>query len=265
MSADSQVRFAGLARLFGPQALNRLVHAHVAVVGLGGVGSWAVEALARSGIGRLTLIDLDEVCLSNVNRQLPALDGTIGRFKAEVLAERVTAIHPACKVEPKVEFFTDSSAQRLLDAGFDGVIDAIDALGNKARLIAECRRRKVDVIACGAAGGRLDPTRLRVCDLAEASHDALLAQLRKTLRRQHGFPGAGMASGVACVHSTEAPRRPEDAGCPTPDLGPGTGEGPLKLGCEWGYGSAAFVTGAFGLAAAGWMIRRLIGTAAPSH
>ncbi|MCA9003091.1 MAG: ThiF family adenylyltransferase, partial [Planctomycetes bacterium] len=169
-SDDYLTRFAGISRLIGASALERLRNAHVAVVGLGGVGSWVVEALARSGVGSLTLIDLDEVCLSNVNRQLPALDGTVGRFKSEVLSERVLAINPECVVRPIAEFFTADSESRLLAPRYDAVVDAIDAVANKARLIAGACQRGLPIVVCGAAGGQLDPSKITLADLAKVTH-----------------------------------------------------------------------------------------------
>lgn len=262
-----EVRFRGVERLYGKGSLQRLGSAHVAVVGLGGVGSWIVESLARSGLGALTLIDLDEVCLTNVNRQLPAMDGAIGRFKAEVLAERVKAIHPGCRVEPVIEFFTESTADRLLGLGYDVVVDAIDVIANKCRLIAGCRARGIPVVACGAAGGRRDPTCLRRADLAEATHDRLLAEVRRRLRREHGFPGSGAPMGVPCVFSTEIPvvpdrDRDQAQAC---EAGGGTeggvwvdGGASRRLGCETGLGSAAHVTGAFGLVAAAGTVELIL-------
>lgn len=266
---DIDTRFRGVDRLYGTGSVDRLRAAHVAVIGLGGVGSWVVEALARTGVGCLTLIDLDEVCLSNVNRQLPALDGTVGRFKAEVLAERVSAIHPKCDVRPRVEFFTEASAERLLEPRYTVVVDAIDVLGNKCRLIAGCRDRGFPVVVCGAAGGRRDPTRVRLADLSETSHDRLLAEVRRRLRREHGFPAAGGKLGIPAVYSCEP------VGAPTPvggcSLGgevpcDGVGEsaeagasGPSRrLNCEGGLGSAAFVTGVFGLAAAACAVETIL-------
>ncbi|MBL9137575.1 MAG: tRNA threonylcarbamoyladenosine dehydratase [Verrucomicrobiales bacterium] len=262
MSEDFSTRFAGIARLVGAPALERLREAHVAVVGLGGVGSWTVEALARSGIGTLTLIDLDEVCLSNVNRQLPALDGAFGMFKAEVLADRVRRIHPACRVLPVLDFFTESSADRLLGGGFHAVVDAIDAVGNKARLLAACRSRNIPVIACGGAGGRTDPTRLRCVDLSDASQDRLLSAVRKQLRREFGFPAAGQPMGIPCVVSSEPAISPPDSlsDCQVgvdPEIPPDKQPRGRRLGCDAGYGSATFVTGAFGFAAAAWVVREL--------
>src|SRR5687768_3213379 len=155
-------RFGGVGRLFGTVGLNRLRVAHVCVVGVGGVGSWTVEGLARSGVGALTLIDLDDVCVTNVNRQLPALDGTIGRPKVDVLAERVRAINPECRVTAATEFFSEQTAERLLTPNFNYVIDAIDNMTNKARLIAGCRQRELPCLTVGAAGGRRDLTQIRV-------------------------------------------------------------------------------------------------------
>jgi tRNA A37 threonylcarbamoyladenosine dehydratase len=251
VSSDYETRFGAVGRLLGRQGLDRLREAHVAVVGLGGVGSWAVEALARSGVGTLTLVDLDEVCLSNVNRQVPALDGCIGRFKAEALAERVHAINPACHVVPVVEFFTEANADRLLSHPFSAVVDAIDAVENKCRLIAGCRSRSLPVVVCGAAGGRRDPTGLRVADLSDATHDRLLAEVRRRLRRSYGFAGPERLMDVPCVFSVEQPfvPLPDGSVCPAADA-PGSIDRPRRLNCDQGYGSAAFVTGAFGLAAA---------------
>ncbi|MCC6233700.1 MAG: tRNA threonylcarbamoyladenosine dehydratase [Verrucomicrobiales bacterium] len=262
----SDPRFGGLRRLLGPEAVVRLSRARVAVVGLGGVGSWAVEALARSAVGSLVLVDLDEVCLTNFNRQLPAVEGQVGRFKAEALAERVRSIHTACEVRPRIEFFTEATEAAFFSEPLDGVVDAIDAVGNKARLIAGARARGIPIVACGAAGGRRESTAVRISDLADVTHDRLLGAVRKRLRAEHGFPAAGRRTGVACVHSPEIPVSPSEmAGACAPDLecaGEGGGEEParpLRLGCEWGYGSAVFVTAAFGLAAAGWMVNRLAG------
>jgi tRNA A37 threonylcarbamoyladenosine dehydratase len=250
----SDERFGGIARLVSEAGLARLRAAHVCVVGIGGVGSWTVEALARSGVGALTLIDLDEVCVTNINRQLHALDGTVGRAKVDVMAERVRLINPDCRVNTVAEFFTEQTAQRLLAPEFSCVVDAIDALSNKCLLLALCRERKLPVIACGAAGGRLDATAVRVTDLADATHDRLLAEARKRLRKEHGFPPPGERMDVACVFSAETPVTPEPPACAVE--GQGSQPAP-RLNCEWGYGSATFVTGAFGFAAAGWAVRRI--------
>ncbi len=257
VSPDYPDRFGGLSRLLGKAALPRLAAAQVAVVGVGGVGSWIVEALARSGIGALTLIDLDDVCITNVNRQLPAIDGQIGRPKVTVLAERVRLINPACRVEAVPEFFTAASAERLLAPGYDCLVDAVDRMSHKALLIAGARDRAMPVVTVGAAGGRRDPTRIRAGDIGEAN-DELLRQVRKKLGRDHGF-SAGLARGITrlgvpAVWSEEKPVFPWADGTCGAEAEPGS---PLKLDCESGFGSAVFVTGAFGFAAAAEVVRRI--------
>ncbi|CAM3056464.1 tRNA threonylcarbamoyladenosine dehydratase [Rariglobus hedericola] len=249
MSVGQAERFGGVGRLLGRDALERLQAAHVCVVGVGGVGSWTVEGLARSGVGALTLIDLDDVCVTNVNRQLPALDGQIGRPKITVLAERVKLINPACRVTEVAEFFTASTAEAMLGAvKFDCVIDAIDRVGNKALLIAESVKRGLPCVAVGGAGGKRDATQIRTGDLGESGGDDLLRLVRKKLRGDHGFAkGEGHRYGVRCVYSTEKPVYPwADGTCGT-EPEPGTN---LKLDCASGFGTAVWVTGAFGLAAA---------------
>ena len=256
---DPDPGFGGIARLFSKPALGRLRQAHVAVVGIGGVGSWALEALARSGVGALTLIDLDDICVSNLNRQVHALAGTVGRSKVEVMAERIQSINPACQVRAIPEFFTEANADRLLGADLSGVIDAIDNAGNKCLLIARCRERRLRLICSGGAGGRRDPTAVRSADLADASNDRLLAQVRRQLRREWGFPKAGERWGVPCVFSLEPPVYPGLDGsiCHQKPKDP-TGAD-LRLNCDAGLGTASFVTGAFGFAAAGLLVRELAG------
>jgi len=256
--SDYATRFGGIGRLFGAAGWERLHRAHVCVVGVGGVGSWAVEALARSGLGQLTLIDLDEVCVSNVNRQLHALDGTVGRPKVAVLAERVRAIHPECQVNAVAEFFTETSAEHLLTLRYDYVLDAIDEVPNKCRLIAACRGRKIPVVTCGGAGGRSDATAVRVADLADATHDRLLAEVRNRLRRQHGFPPADEKFGVEAVYSTERQVFPQPDGSVCTKRVAAVHGAELRLNCDAGFGTAAFVTGTFGFAAAGVIVRRLV-------
>lgn len=257
ISEDHDRRFGGLGRLLGRAALTRLAAAHVCVVGLGGVGSWVVEALARSGVGALTLVDLDDVCITNVNRQLPALDGEIGRPKVTVLAERVGRINPGCRVVSEAAFFTSASAARLLEHRYDFVVDAIDAVPHKALLIAAARERGLPVLTIGGAGGRCDPSRIRLGDIGEAG-DELLRQVRKRLRRDHGFSAGAHRGitrmGVPCVWSEERPVFPWADGTCAAEPEPGSN---LKLDCSSGLGSAVFVTGVFGLIAAGEIVRRL--------
>jgi tRNA A37 threonylcarbamoyladenosine dehydratase len=258
LSADYVDRFGGVGRLVGRVGLERLAAAHVCVVGVGGVGSWTVEGLARSGVGAITMIDLDDICVTNVNRQLPAIDGQIGRPKISVLAERVRLINPACVVHAVPEFFTPSSAEHLLKGPFDFVVDAIDRMTPKALLIGSAVARGYPVITVGAAGGRRDPAQIRSGDLGEASQDELLRQVRKKLRRDHGFASGAqrgrMRFGVRCVWSEEKPVFPWADGTCAAEPEPGSN---LKLDCESGFGTAVFVTGAFGLFAAGEVVRQI--------
>jgi tRNA threonylcarbamoyladenosine dehydratase len=254
VSDPYQARFGGVGRLFSAEGLNRLRKAHVCVVGLGGVGSWAVEALARSGFGALTLIDLDDVCISNVNRQLHALEGELGKPKVEVLARRLKAINPDCVVHPLQEFFLKSNAQRLLETKFDFVVDAIDSPARKCLLIALCRERGLPVITTGASAGRRDPTAIEVIDLAFSSHDRLLQEVRKKLRVRHDFPRGAQPFGVECVVSRETVIYPRRDGSVCADREKGAD---LRLDCNSGFGTASFVTGAFGLAAAARVVQRV--------
>jgi tRNA A37 threonylcarbamoyladenosine dehydratase len=252
-------RFGGIGRLFGQEGLERIRRAHVCVVGLGGVGSWAVEALARSGIGALTLVDLDDVCISNVNRQLHALDGELGHPKVEVMARRVRAINPDCAVHPVQAFFLKSNAGEILQTRFDYVLDAFDSPSRKCVLIALCRERGIPVITSGAAAGRRDPTAVEVTDLAFSSHDRLLQEVRSMLRTRHGFPRGKNRFGVECVLSREPAVYP--AGDGQVCAAPGT-EQDLRIDCNTGFGTASFVTGAFGFAAAARIVQRIAGASA---
>lgn len=252
---QAQARFSGIQRLYGRDALSRLTRAHVCVVGVGGVGSWAVEALARSGVGQLTLVDFDDVCVTNVNRQVPALDGSFGKPKVEELARRILAIHPECQVHSVREFFTASNAARLLQPNYNYVIDAIDDVDNKCLLIASCRQRGIPIVTVGGAGGRRRSTAVKVEDLSRAHQDKLLQQVRKRLRSDHDFPrDPSVLFGVDCVFSPEAVVYPQDDGSVCTSRPDGAR---LKLDCQSGFGTASFVTGAFGFAAAGWVVSRL--------
>ena len=254
-------RFSGVARLVGTRGLDRLRASHVCVIGLGGVGSWTVEGLARSGVGRLTLIDLDDVCITNTNRQLPALEGQVGRPKALTLAERCRLINPDIVVDPVTEFFTGATGDRLLSGGFDVVVDAIDDVKNKALLIAECVRRNLRCVTVGGAGGKRDATLIRVGDLGESMGDDLLRLVRKKLRREHGFAaGADVRFGVRCVFSGEHPVYPWADGTCSSEPEPGSG---TRLDCNSGFGTAVFVTAPFGFAAAQEAVRLIVPPGAP--
>ena len=261
LSDEEKNRFGGVGRLYGRGALEVFSASRVVVVGVGGVGSWAVEALARSGIGKICMVDLDEICITNVNRQLHAMDGQIGRQKTAAMAERVRAINPGCELEVMEKFFTKRSVEEVLGGKIDGVIDAIDSMEHKALLVAECKARGMAVVTCGGAGGKSDATRIKVRDLAFSGKDALLHQLRKTLRKEHGFPAVAMgtlpqAMGIAAVFSDEPSVYPTECGEVSPVREPSA---EMRLSCETGYGTAAHVTGTFGLVAAGAMLDLLRG------
>jgi len=256
-------RFAGIERLYGAGSVARLAGARVAVVGVGGVGSWAAESLARSGIGALTLIDADEVCVSNTNRQLHALAGTLGKAKVAVMAERLRGINPALVVDPVERFVTPATLSELLDRGFDLVLDACDAFRVKVEMAAWCRRRKLPLIVCGSAGGRTDPTQIRVRDLSRTQQDALLGLVRRKLRQEFRFPGnPDRYFGVPAVYSLENVRYPQADGsvCGTRPEGADS----LKLDCGGGLGAATHVTAAFGFAAAGRALEMLLKARVPT-
>ncbi|HMB43664.1 MAG TPA: tRNA threonylcarbamoyladenosine dehydratase [Luteimonas sp.] len=242
-------RFAGIDRLYGRGSSQILAGKHVCVVGLGGVGSWAVEALARSAVGHLTLIDADEICLSNSNRQLFALDGQFGRGKADVLAERCRAINPKMTFDVIPSFLTTTNLESLLDRGYDLVFDACDSFRSKVEMIAWCRRRKLPLVVSGSAGGRTDPTQVRIRDLSRTEHDALLALVRKKLRAEFNFPkNKDRYFSVPAVYSLENVKYPQADGsvCGTrPEM---AADAALKLDCGAGLGAATHVTGAFAFA-----------------
>jgi tRNA A37 threonylcarbamoyladenosine dehydratase len=250
--ADLERRFGGLRRLYGPQDYARLRAAAVAVVGVGGVGSWAAEALARSGVARLVLIDLDQVAESNINRQVQASGRTLGQAKVQALRERIADIHPGCEVLC-VEAFVDAEHwPALLPAPVQVLVDACDQVRAKAVLAAWGLAQHVPMVCAGAAGGKRHPQRVEVADLAEVSHDPLLASVRQRLRKEHGASRSGLM-GVRCVYSREPVSLP-DAAC-APD-----GAIDRSLNCH-GYGSSVAVTATFGMVAAAEAIDALLHTA----
>lgn len=246
-------RFKGIYQLVGPEHFTRIAQASVCVVGLGGVGSWSVEALARSGVGALTLVDLDEVCVTNINRQVHALTDTVGRPKADLLADRVKAINPECKVTIERRFFTANTADQILAPGFDVVLDTIDRNENKTTLIGECVKRSLRVITVGAGGDRLDAYNLSVTDLARTIHDPLLQIVRKQLRQNYGFPKGERAKfHVPCVYV------PKQRGARDKELARECSlDNNSRKSCNDGLGSAVYVTGVLGFAAAGEVVNML--------
>lgn len=255
-ATDAGRRFGGIARLYGQQALEKFRAAHVCVLGIGGVGSWAAEALARSAIGRITLIDPDHVAESNINRQLPALDTTLGMAKVQVVAERIAHINPACTVTPVEEFLTIDNLETLLADHYDYLVDCIDGFRIKAALIAHCKRNRQRLITVGGAGGQTDPTRIRVADLSRTEHDALFSKTRKLLRHDYGFPtNPKRRFSVPCVYSEEQPLFPAENGGVSPARPDSRSIG--RLTCAGGLGSSMTVTASFGLVAAAQVLRKL--------
>jgi tRNA A37 threonylcarbamoyladenosine dehydratase len=256
MDTEDQ-RFAGIARLYGREGLARLQAAHVAVVGIGGVGSWAAEALARSGVGEISLFDLDDVCTSNINRQAHAVDGTVGRAKVEVMAERLRGINPACRVHAVADFVTRETMAEYIDEELDAVIDCIDSVASKAALIAWCKRRKIQIVSTGGAGGQIDPTQIQLADLNKTVNDPLVAKVRSLLRRDYNFSRTpGRTYSVPCVYSTEQLRYPKPDGtvCQSKEF---VGEG-VKLDCAGGFGASMMVTASFGMTAAAKVVDKLV-------
>ena len=252
---DFERRFGGVRRLYGTAAFERFQRAHVCVIGIGGVGAWTAEALARSAIGRLTLIDPDHLAESNINRQIHALTHELGKSKVEAMKARIHAINPRCQVSCADAFLTPGNVAGLLADRFDYVVDAIDSARAKTALIVHCRRQRIRLVCVGAAGGQSDPGRVQLADLARTTEDPLLSKVRASLRREHGFPREpGKRFGIDCVYSTEpltypsaeggvCYERPEDAHL-------------HGLNCA-GFGSSVCVTATFGLRAASQVLNRL--------
>ncbi|CAN5306067.1 tRNA cyclic N6-threonylcarbamoyladenosine(37) synthase TcdA [soil metagenome] len=261
---DFDRRFGGIARLYGDAALARFRNAHVCVIGVGGVGSWVVEALARSAIGRITMIDLDHLAESNVNRQIHALTDTMGKAKVRALAERIAQINPFCRVTEIEDFITPDNVAAMIGAQqFDYVIDAIDNVRAKTALIVYCREQRIRLITIGGAGGQIDPTKIEIRDLCRTEQEPLLAKVRKRLRAHHGFPrGTRNRFGVDAVFSTEPLRFPDvGAACDVDESEHATSDAAnpgaiTGLNCA-GFGSAMVVTATFGLVAAAQVLRKL--------
>ncbi|MBK6567689.1 ThiF family adenylyltransferase [Candidatus Aalborgicola defluviihabitans] len=246
-STDLARRFSGMDRLYGVSQARAIRRAHVAVIGIGGVGSWVAEALARSGVGQLTLIDMDHVAESNINRQVHALSTTLGMAKITAMQERIALINPACVVHCIDAFVDPDNWPAILPHGVDATIDACDQIKTKTAIAEWARRTKAVFISVGAAGGKRLAHKVDIADLSETTHDPLLAQLRYRLRKEHNAPREGKRIGVACVFSREAVK-PADASCAV--------QGDHTLNCH-GYGSSVAVTAAFGMCAAGWVLDKI--------
>lgn len=254
--SDYSQRFGGIQRLYGTQAAETIHNSHFCVIGIGGVGSWVVEALARTGVGAITFIDHDDIASSNTNRQLHTLTDTYERSKAEVMKERVLAINPECRVNAIDDLLSETNIEKYIDKNFDYVIDAIDSIRHKAALIYYCKRNKIPVITTGGAGGITDPTRIEITDLSKTYNDPLAAKVRHRLRSHHGFTrNTQRRFGVDCVFSTEQHLYPKEDGSVC-QRKPGV-KG-ATLDCNMGYGSATFVTATFGFAAVSRALQKML-------
>lgn len=256
-------RFDRMGRLVGDTNMEKLFRSHVMIIGLGGVGSWAAESIVRSGVGHVTVVDFDEICITNANRQLHALQGLVGKKKAEVMGERLRKINPQAQIEHMSLFYNQETAEEILSRKPDYIVDCIDNLTAKTHLLATCRDRSIPVITSAGAAARLNPMAVQLKDLSETHTDPLAHQLRKILRQKYAFPAEGQAFGIPCVFSAETPMEPVELKY---DLGQG-----FKCVCPQGqnnlhscdqrnkiYGTASFVTGAFGFAMASWIIQRIM-------
>ncbi|MCC5880672.1 MAG: tRNA cyclic N6-threonylcarbamoyladenosine(37) synthase TcdA [Idiomarina sp.] len=253
---DYQRRFGGIERLYGERNAASIAALHIAVIGVGGVGSWAAEALVRTGVGTITLIDMDEVCLSNINRQSHALTETIGQAKIEVLAARLQSINPGLKVHLIDDFVSPDNIAECLAGRPDGVLDAIDSIAAKTALLAWCKRNKIRIVTTGGAGGQIDPSQIQVADVAKVIQDPLMAKVRSQLRRDYHFTtNPKRKFGIDCVYSTEQLRYPVGDGRVS-HAKPGTNDTPMN--CSTGFGASMMVTASFGLQAAATLIHRLI-------
>jgi tRNA A37 threonylcarbamoyladenosine dehydratase len=254
---DFSFRFGGLQRLYGVDAVSKFRESHICVVGIGGVGSWVAEALARSAIGEITLIDLDDVCSSNINRQIHALDATVGQMKVSVMGERIRQINPECKVNAIEDFITPDNLEQRITQSMDVVVDAIDSVKPKAALIAYCKRNKIPVITVGGAGGQKDPTQVKVADLNRTKQDPLAAKVRSELRRFYGFSrNPKRRYSVECVYSEEqlVYPMPDGSVCQSKSFTDGT----RRLDCASGFGATTVVTGTFGFVAASRALEKLL-------
>ncbi|WP_127960108.1 tRNA cyclic N6-threonylcarbamoyladenosine(37) synthase TcdA [Serratia microhaemolytica] len=254
-------RFSGVARVYGQPALALFAQAHVCVIGIGGVGSWVAEALARSGIGAITLIDMDDLCITNTNRQIHALRQHIGQPKTSVMAERILAINPECQVHCVDDFITPDNVAQLLGKSFSYVIDAIDSVQSKAALLAYCRRQKIAVITIGGAGGQIDPTRIGVADLAKTVQDPLAAKLRARLKRDFNLVKSSKGKlGIDCVFSSEPLVYPQPDGSVCASRS--STQGSNRMDCNSGFGAVTMVTASFGFVAVAHVLKKMLAKAA---
>ncbi|ETX12147.1 sulfur acceptor protein CsdL [Marinomonas ushuaiensis DSM 15871] len=249
-------RFGGIRRLYGDAAYEAFSQAHVCVIGIGGVGSWAAEALVRSGIGKITLIDMDDVCITNTNRQIHALEGTVGQSKVDVMAERLVLINPNCQITTIEDFITPENLSELLSEPFNYIIDCIDSIKPKAALVAWCKRNKRKMITIGGAGGQTDPTKIQTGDLSLTVGDPLAAKLRNFLRRYYNFSrNTKRRFNIECVYSVEELKYPQGDGTVSKDRVKGDTE--TKMNCDTGFGASTAVTASFAFVAVSRVLERI--------
>lgn len=259
---DYQLKFGGIARLYGIDGLEVIQKSHFCVIGIGGVGSWVAEALARNGVGNITLIDLDDICITNINRQIHAMTSTVGQDKVEVMAQRILDINPDCHVNQIDDFVTDDNLVELMSHDFDYVIDAIDSVDIKTKIIAHCKRNKIPMVTIGGAGGQIDPSKIQVCDLSKTYQDPLLAKVKNQLRRAHNFPrdtekkASKRKFSIDAVFSSEQLLYPESSGGVCHAKQP-QNEG-TRLDCSGGFGAATHVTATFAFFAVAHALKKLI-------
>jgi tRNA A37 threonylcarbamoyladenosine dehydratase len=266
--SDYSLRFGGISRLYGKHGASILQQAHFCVIGIGGVGSWVAEALARNGIGQITLIDLDDICTTNINRQIHALTDTVGLSKVEVMHDRIKQINPDCIVNIVEDFVTVDNLSALLSQPFDSVIDAIDSVDIKTRIIAFCKRNKLPIITIGGAGGQVDPSKIAITDLSNTYQDPLLAKVKNQLRREFNFPRADIKKAskrkfsVDAVFSIEQLRYPvegnQDEVCLAKPNSTSEKQGSMRLDCKSGFGATTHVTATFAFFAVGKAIDKLL-------
>ncbi len=255
--SDYQLRFGGISRLYGQTGAQVIKNAHFCVIGIGGVGSWVAEALARSGVGAITLIDLDDICTTNINRQIHALTTTVGESKVDVMAERIRQINPECDVHCIEDFVTQENLNELLSKDYDYVIDAIDSVKIKSTIIAFCKRNKLPIVTIGGAGGQTDPSQIQLCDLSQTYQDPLLSKVRNQLRREYNFSrNTQRKFGIDAVFSTEQLMYPDSTGevCHAKQAQ----DGAMRLDCSGGFGAATHVTASFAFFAVGKALNKLI-------
>ncbi len=260
MSEGVQQRFGGTQRLYGVEAVELFQAANICVIGIGGVGSWAAEALARTAVGTITLVDLDDICITNTNRQIHAMEGTVGQSKVAVMAQRIKAINPDCTVVEIEDFITRDNIPEHIGSQFNYVIDCIDSVKEKAALIAYCKRHKIPVITVGGAGGQTDPTQIDIADLSKTNHDPLAAKVRSFLRRHYRFSKSGRRFAVDCVYSTEQLVYPQADGsvCQQKTVT----DGNTRLDCSGGFGASTCVTATFGFVAVSRVLQKMLERAA---